>query len=158
MPMEKSKPQPLAVSVAGTAVTVEFTVKLVAFVTAKTEVLGGFVVRPVPAMPMPAARLVVLAVLIVGLVPSEQPLSDTPAAVSDKPLPLPVALALSVIVVALFTCEIVVPAAMLVPLMFMPGHKPVVLAQVTVVVLLVAQFVSTTGTVLLPVLPRCFTS
>ena len=84
MPMEKSKPHPLAVSVAGTAVTVEFTVKLVAFVTAKTEVLGGFVVSPAPEIPIPAARLVVLAVLIVGLAVNEQPVSAVPAAVSVK--------------------------------------------------------------------------
>ena len=102
MPTANSSPQPLAVSVAGTAVTAEFTVKLVPFVMAFTLGFGGFVVSPAPAMPMPTASPVVLAVLIVGLVPSEQPVSETPAAVSDKPVPLPVAM-LVVKVVAVCT-------------------------------------------------------
>jgi len=156
--MEKSRPQPLAVSVVGTAVTVEFTVKLVALGIVATDVFGGFVVKPLPVMPMPTARLVVLAVLIVGLVPSVHPVSVMPAAVSDKPLPLPVAALLMTKVVAFVTTLIVAFAGMFVPEISMPGHRPVVLAQVTVVVPFVVTFVSVMGAVLFPVLPRCFTS
>ena len=49
--------------------------------------------------------------------------------------------------VALFTCEIVVLALMFVPVINMPGIKPVVLAHVTLVLPFVVQLLSTIGTV-----------
>ena len=158
MPFESARPVPLAVSVAGTTVTVEFTVNVVALVIARTVGFGGFVVSPAPAIPIPTERPVVLAQLIVGLVPSEQPVSETPAAVSESPVPLPVAATLITKVVE-FVIELMAAVpAMFAPLTLIPGMSPVVLAQVTVVVPFVVQFVSTMGTVRLPVEPRSFTS
>ena len=83
---------PEAVSVEGTVVIVVLlVVKLVLLVTATTVGLGGFVARPDPVRPMPAASPVVLVVLIVGTVPRVQLVSVTPAAVSERLLPLPAA-------------------------------------------------------------------
>jgi hypothetical protein len=107
---------------------------------------------------MPMESPVVLAVFTVGLVPSEQPVSVTPAAVSVSDEPLPVAAVFITKVIPFVTEEIVALPAMFVPLMLMPGISPVVLAHVTVVVPFVVQLLSTTGVVWLPVPPRNFTS
>ena len=80
---------------------------------------------------------------MVGLVVSEQPVSVTPAAVSESDDPLPVATALRTNVVEFVMDAMVVPAAMFTPLMLMPGMSPVVLMQVTVVVPFVVQFANT---------------
>jgi hypothetical protein len=137
---------PEAVSVAGTAVTVVL-LRLKAVLLPMLATVGfcGFVVRPEAAMP--TASPVVLAVFTVGLVPGEQPVSVTPAAVSVRELPVPVASRLRMNSVALLICEIVVLAGMFVPVINIPGIRPAVLAQVTDVVPFVAQFVRTMGAV-----------
>ena len=84
---------------------------------------------------------------MVGLVLSEHPARVTPAAVRDKAVPLPVAAELKTNDVPFVTDATVVPAAMFVPLMLMPTTSPVVLAQVTAVVPLVVQLVSTMAAV-----------
>ena len=67
----------------------------------------------------------------------EQPLSVRPPALSVRAEPLPVALALNTKVVALVILMTVVPVGTLVPATSIPGHRPVVLAQVTVALPLV---------------------
>ena len=107
---------------------------------------GGFVATPVT--PMPTASPVVLKHVTVVLAEVVvHPVSVTPAAVSDKPVPLPVAAVPSTNVVEFVTDAIVVEAAMFVPLMLIPGINPVVLLHVTVVVPLVVQFESTMAAV-----------
>ena len=78
-----------------------------------------------------------------GLPVVVQFVSVIPAAVSVSPVPLPVAGVLRTNVVALVIDAMVEPALMLVPLMLMPGHSTAVLLQVTWVVPLVVQLVST---------------
>ena len=110
VPLLNSSPHPEAVSAAGTTVTAEFTVKAVGGVMVAIVGFGGLVVSPVPAIPMPTESPVVLAQLIVGLVPSEQPVSETPAAVSDTEAPpLVGAVVLRTKVVELVTDRIVAP-------------------------------------------------
>ena len=136
-------PQPVAVSVtfAAPVVTALFSTKCVASVMDAIVGFGGFVV--IPVTPMPTASPVVLrhvtAVLAEVVV---QPVSVTPAAVRDSPEPLPVAAVLSSKVVAFVTELIVAVPTMFAPLIDMPGITPVVLAQVTVVVPLVVQFIN----------------
>ena len=124
--------------------------------------LGGFVAAPVT--PMPTASPVVLRhVTDVLAVPVVQPVSVTPAAVSDSPVPFPDAawlitnVVLSVIetmVVATVVGVVTFVPTIFVPVINMPGINPVVLVQVTVVVPFVAPFASTIAAVRFPVPPR----
>ena len=95
-----------------------------------------------------------MTVLLLAVV--EQPVSVTPSAVSDRPLPVPEAAWLSTKVVLLVTELIVVAtvlppnvtSTMFVPVINMPGRRPVVVAQVTVVEpLVVVQLLSTIAAV-----------
>ena len=143
-----SSPVPLAVSVtfAAPVVTGLFKVKVVGGVIVAMIGFGGLVVAPVTPMPMTSPLVLrqvteLLAEVVV------QPVSVTPAAVKDRPVPEPVAAPLMTKVVPLVTELIVAPDGMFVPLINMPGMSPVVLAQVTVVVPFVVPFVNTMGTV-----------
>ena len=152
-------PQPVAVSVTLDApvVTALLSVKVVGGVIVAMVGFGGLVVAPV--MPMPTASpLVLKQVTDVLAEVVVQPVSVTPAAVSDKPVLVAVAALLMTKVVPFVTELIVAPDGMLVPLINMPGIRPVVLVQVTVVVPFVAQFDSTIAAVRLPVAPRSLAS
>lgn len=134
-----------------------------ALTTVFTTVLAGM---PVPLTGMPTCRPVVLAQVTVGLplvvaplvrlrlvAPTrpavleqvtvalplviEQPLKVMPPAYKVSAEPLPVALVLRTKVVELVMELMVAPVGTLVPATIMPGHNPVVLAQVTAVLALV---------------------
>ena len=141
--------QPVAVRVTLDApvVTGLLSVKVVADVIDAMVGFGGLVTTP--AMPMPTTNPLVLrqvTELLVEVV--VQPVSVTPAAVSDKPLAAALAALLMTKVVPSVTELIVAPGGMLVPLISMPGIKLVVLAQVTVVdAFAVVQAVSTMAAV-----------
>ena len=152
--------------------TLLFSTNVVPFVIEVIVGFGGLVVKaPAPeiATPIPTARPAVLSQVTVALrLVVAQFVSRTPAAVSVSAEPVPLAAWLITKVVEFVTELIVVATVPLVgvvvltrfvPVSNMPGINPVVLAQVTVVKpLVVAQPVSTTAGVRLPVAPRCFKS
>ena len=132
-------PEAVRVSAEPEAVALAVIVKVVLLVTEKTEALFA---RPVPDTDMPTIKPAVLSQVTVLLAAVTVAfVSVTPAAVRERPVAVPVAAWERTKVLAFVTeATVVLPVAaplvlpaMLGPVIGMPGQRPAVLVQVTVV-------------------------
>ena len=108
--------------------------------------------EPVNAIPTTSPTVLSQVTVVLGLALVVQFVNTTPAAVRERPEPVPVAFVVSTNVVGPVIEFTFAPAGMFVPVTIIPGHRFVVLAQLTrALLIVVAQDERLIGLVLLDV-------